>query len=523
MESRHRSATGPAEPPGPAEWFARRALRNPADPAISFQDRTWTYGEFQTLIESVADALASGGAQRGSRIAWLGFNHPLTLAVMFAANRIGAIFVPLNYRLSPRELKECVDDAGIHTIVADASHTHLIDEIGSGNATSRFIVTDEVAPPGWHSLEKLMTEASPAQACAGKPDDIAIIAFTSGTTGRAKGAMLTNANIYLTNINWSLSHGYRDSDVTIVSAPFFHVGGLFVNLTPTLMWGGHAIIQQHFDALAFMREVERYRVTITFMVPATMLMVSQHPEFETIDLSSLRLIVQGGAPAPRPLLALYGERGIPVSNCYGMSEATGAVTLLDPREAISRLGSCGRPGMLTSVRLVDAAGLEITSPGERGEVLMKGGGVMAGYWERPDATAAAFDADGWLRSGDIGYFDEEGYLYICDRLKDMLISGGENVYPAELESLFHGHPAIAEVAVIGAPDEKWGERVVAIAALKPGSELTLEDLRAFCEGQLARFKLPRELHLVDALPRNANGKIQKGELRSRFVSSGGNA
>ncbi|MGE0231212.1 MAG: long-chain fatty acid--CoA ligase [Flavobacteriaceae bacterium] len=517
----HHSATGPAEPPGLAEWFARRALRNPQDRAITFEERTWTYREFQSQIEAIADVLHAAGAAAGSRIAWLGFNHPLTLSVMFATNRIGAIFVPLNYRLSPRELGECIADAGVHTIVADASHTHLVDEIRGDFSSTFHIVTDEDAPAGWHSLERLLA-AAPVQApvVSGAPGDTAIIAFTSGTTGRAKGAMLTNANIFLTNLNWSLSHGYRDSDVTLVTAPFFHVGGLFVNLTPTLMWGGHAVIQPHFDALDFMRAVERYRVTITFMVPATMLMVSQHEAFETADLSSLRLIVQGGAPAPRPLLALYGQRGIPVSNCYGMTEATGAVSLLDPREAISRLGSCGRPGMLTDVRLVDGEGNEIAAPGERGEVLMKGGGVMAGYWERPDATAAAFDADGWLRSGDIGYFDEDGYLYICDRLKDMLISGGENVYPAELESLFHGHPAIAEVAVIGAPDDKWGERVVAIAVLRPGASLTLEDLRDFCGGRLARFKLPRELHLVEALPRNANGKIQKGELRARFSRAG---
>lgn len=512
-------AAADSNPRGLAEWLCRRAKRSGANPALTFQGETWDYRELQRRIEALSAVFAALGAGYETRIGWLGFNHPLTIVAMFAANRIGAIFVPLNYRLSPREIAECMEDAGIHTIVADATHAHLVDAVRETVPTVCYLVPGDAAPAGWQALDHLLAEAPPsAPKAGGEPDDVAVIAFTSGTTGRSKGAMITNGNIFETNINWSLSHQYSSGDVALVWSPFFHVGGLFVNLTPTLLWGGHVVIQQHFDPLDFMRAVETYRVTVSFLVPATMLMISQHEAFDGADFSSLRLIVQGSAPVPRPLLALCNERGIPVSHCYGMTESTGAATLLETHEAIDRLGSCGRPGMLADIRIIDADGRPVTQAGQRGEVCIRGGMVMKGYWNLPEATRAAIDEDGWLRSGDVGYFDEDGYLYISDRIKDMLISGGENVYPAELESVFHAHPAIAEAAVIGAPDKKWGERVVVIAALKPHASLTLEDLRDFCEGRLARYKLPRELHIVEALPRNANGKIQKGELRTRFAS-----
>jgi fatty-acyl-CoA synthase len=250
-----------------------------------------------------------------------------------------------------------------------------------------------------------------------------------------------------------------------------------------------------------------------FGVPAMFQFMAQHPDFEATDLSSLRTLICGGAPCPEPLLKAYAGRGVPIQQGYGLTETAPMVTFLAPEYALAKLGSSGRPPLFTELRLIDSERAEITAPHVNGEICVRGPNVMAGYWNRPDATAEAIDADGWFHTGDVAYLDEDGFLYICDRVKDMIISGGENIYPAEVESVLDGHPAIAEVAVVGAPDERWGETVVAVAALKPGAELTLEDVRDFAGRSLARYKLPRRLQLVDALPRNPTGKILKYELR----------
>jgi fatty-acyl-CoA synthase len=345
-----------------------------------------------------------------------------------------------------------------------------------------------------------------------------MLIYTSGTTGKPKGVMLSHANIWANNLNWILTSDFTSRDVTLNCAPLFHVGGLCVVLLPTLMAGGHVILQGGFDAAGYLRDLEQYRVSVSFAVPAMMLFASQHESFDRTDLSALRLIVAGGAPVPEPLLRLYGARGVPVSQCYGLTEATSGVTFLETGRAIAKLGSCGRPGFMSEVRLIDGDGKLITRPHTRGEICMRGGNISPGYWNRPQETAASLDAEGWMRSGDGAYFDEDGFYYICDRIKDMIISGGENIYPAEIESVLYEHPAIAEVAVIGAADERWGERVVAIVAPKAGAQLTLEQLLAFAGPRLARYKLPRELHLLDVMPRNSNGKIIKTELRQRYAA-----
>jgi fatty-acyl-CoA synthase len=316
--------------------------------------------------------------------------------------------------------------------------------------------------------------------------------------------MLTNRNFWINNINWLLSSDYTSRDVALNTAPLFHVGGLCVVLLPTFMAGGHNVLHNGFDPANFLADIERYHVTITFTVPAMMLFASQHANFASADLSSMRMIVAGGAPVPEPLLHTYAARNIPVSQCLETDRAT------------TKLGCCGRPGMLTEVRLIDDAGKLITEPNVPGELCMRGGNVTKGYWNLPEATAQVLDADGWFRSGDVARRDEEGFYTICDRTKDMIISGGENIYSAEVESVLYGHPAIAEAAVIGIPDDRWGETVLAIVVPRPGAALTLEDLRDFAAKSLARFKLPRVLELIDAMPRNSNGKVQKAELRQRF-------
>ena len=507
------------DPEGLAEWLRRRALRAPEKPALSFQGETWSYGEFQARIERMAAMLAAGGIGRGDRVALLAFNHPTTLVTLFATARIGAILVPLNYRLSPVELLDIVADAGAHTLIVDERNRAAIETVREAMPCRRYLLFGG-ASARWESLDDALAAAAPTvPAVDGQPDDVAVLIYTSGTTGRPKGVMLSNRNFWINNVNWVLSSDYTSRDVTLNTAPLFHVGGLCVVLLVTFMAGGHNILHDGFEPGAFLADIERNRVTVTFTVPAMMLFASQHERFAKTDLSSLRIIVAGGAPVPEPLLRTYAARNVPVSQCYGMTEATAGVTFLETERAATKLGSCGRPGMLTEVRLIDEQGRIITEPDVAGELCMRGGNVTQGYWNLPEATAQVRSPDGWFRSGDVARRDAEGFYTICDRTKDMIISGGENIYSAEVESVLYGHPAVAEVAVIGIPDEKWGETVLAIVVPKPGHSLTLEEMREFAGRSLARFKLPRALEIIDVMPRNSNGKVQKPDLRKRFCGA----
>jgi fatty-acyl-CoA synthase len=520
----HRSAplgvaTQGLDPTGLAESFRRRALRSPLRPALSFGADTWSYGALQERIEALSAVLAAGGVGAGDRVAYVGFNHPVTLTALFAAARLGAIFVPLNFRLSAPELEFVINDAGVHTLIVGDAHTAVIGAVRPSLCCQRYLGSG-TPTSGWEDLELLLSnvlEIPPA--INGNPDEVVLMLYTSGTTGSPKGVMLTNANLWVSNLNSVLTSDFSSRDVVLNCAPLFHAGGLTVMSLPTLAAGGHLVLHESFEPSAFLRALEACSVTVGFAVPAMMLALSQNPKFETVDLSTLRMMATGAAPVPEPLLRRFHDRGIPVSHLYGMTEATTAVTFLDPDFAAEKLGSCGRPGVLSEVRLVDFVGHPITDPWVEGEVCLRGGTITKGYWNRPDATAALLDADGWLRSGDVGYFDAGGFLYLCDRVKDMIITGGENVYPAEVENVLYGHPAIAEVAVIGGPDETWGERVICVAALTQGATLSLEELQVFAGEWLARYKLPREMHLVDALPRNANGKVVKSELRVRFAAA----
>jgi len=502
-----------------AEWFRRRATRAPDRPALSFEGQTWRYGALQDEIEQLSAVLVAGGLRAGERLAWLGFNDPLQIVALFAAARIGAIFVPLNFRLSAPELKSIIDDAGVHTVIADATHAPLLDSIRESLCCQRYLGLGMVSAD-WLALATERDAGYPIPvAVNSRPEDVVLLLYTSGTTGRPKGVMISSRNIWTGNLNGLLSTDLNSRDVTLNCAPLFHAAALGVLVLPSLMAGAHLILQRSFDAAGLLSALAQYSVTLTMLVPAMMLMISQHTDFATADLSALRLVLAGGAPVPEPLLRTFATRRIAVSQCYGMTESTAIATLLDAEFAMSRLGSCGRPAALTDVCLVDREGARITEPHRPGEVWLRGGNIASGYWNRPEESAAAF-RDGWFRSGDGATVDEQGFYTICDRLKDMIISGGENIYPAEIEGLLYEHSAIAEAAVIGAPDARWGERVLVIAVLKPGSCLDLDALRAFVEPRLARYKLPSELHVVDALPRSSTGKILKAELRKRFAGAG---
>jgi fatty-acyl-CoA synthase len=501
---------------GLGNWLHQRALRTPHRKALTFEGTTWTYAQLQDRIDRLANGLGAKGVCQGDRVGFLGFNQPAFLETLFAAARLGAIFVPLNYRLTGPELSYIITNAGIHTLIADAPHRPVIDPIRDELPCRRFFSADHPAE-GWPTIQAMIEAQTPIRsgtAVAG--DDTAIIMYTSGTTGRPKGAMLTHGNIWWNNINVLLAYDVREGDSSLLIAPLFHIGGLNVNSLVIWQKGGHIVLHRSFDATKCLDDIARYRITTLFGVPAMLLFISQEPGFGTADLSSLDIIVCGGAPVPEPLMRLYAERGVPINQGYGMTEASPFVTFLAPEWGMAKLGSAGRTPMFSEVRVVDAGGRDVGASRVNGEVITRGPNIMKGYWSNPEATRAAIDSEGWFHTGDIGYLDEDGFLYIADRLKDMVITGGENVYPAEVESALYDHPAIAEIAVIGLADDKWGEAVVAIAALRPGAMLDLEELRAFGTDRLARYKLPRRLEIVTALPRNPAGKVLKFQLRARF-------
>ena len=491
-------------------WLARRAERSPRRRALTFEGTTLTFAQLQERVDRLASALRAGGVCHGDRVGFLGLNQPAFLETLFAASRLGAIFVPLNFRLSGPELAFIIGDAGVHTLVVDAQHQPLIDGIRDGLPVRRHLNAEA-------ELQDAIAQAEPlSDAEQLDPDEVALIMYTSGTTGRPKGAMLTHGNLWWNNV--ASLHGIDtlESDVTLVCAPLFHIGGL--NVTTLLAWhrGAEVVLHRSFDPGAVLASIPEYGVTTMFGVPAMFLFMSQHPSFEATDLTSVRLFICGGAPVPEPLIKLYNGRGIPIQQGYGLTETSPSVSFLSNEFALSKIGSAGRPAFLDDIRLAAPDGTVVTEPLERGEICIKGPNVMKGYWNRPDATAAAIDPEGWFHSGDLGYFDEDGFLYIVDRVKDMVITGGENVYPAEVESVLYQHPAVAEVAVIGLPDDRWGEAVVAVVALKEGNDLTLDQLRDFAGSSLARYKLPSRLELVEFLPRNPAGKVLKFELREQL-------
>jgi fatty-acyl-CoA synthase len=329
--------------------------------------------------------------------------------------------------------------------------------------------------------------------------------------------MLTHGNLFWNNVNALLAFDISQHDVSLLCAPLFHIGGLNVTTLLTLQKGGHIVLMPTFDPGQALKLIVEHRVTTMFGVPAMFLFMSQTPQFAATDLSSIRYILCGGAPVPVPLINRYAERGVPFAQGYGLTETAPLALVLRTDEVAVKVGAAGHQVLpLSDVRLVNGDNRPVPA-GQRGEICVRGPQVMAGYWNNPEATEAVIDAEGWFHTGDIGQADEEGYVWVVDRFKDMVISGGENVYTAEVEDVLYRHPAIAEVAVLGTPHERWGEAVTAVAALHPGATLTLEELRAFARDKLAGYKIPLRLEFVDVLPRNPAGKVLKYQLRERLA------
>ncbi|MBM3267457.1 MAG: long-chain fatty acid--CoA ligase [Candidatus Sericytochromatia bacterium] len=499
------------------DWLAKWARYAPEKVALvdDFSGRRYTYLELANRADRAAAALQRLlGIEKGDRIAILALNCPQTLELVFAAGKIGAIVVPLNYRLTVAELAYIVADAAPKAIFYGPEFEATAREI-LREAPVEFPVP--FAGGDLASYEDLVESPGASEGAVRADvglDDPHLILYTSGTTGRPKGAVLTHGtitwNAVNTQVGWDLTH----DDVTITHTPFFHTGGLNVLTTPLLHRGGRVVLMRAFDAAKSLSLIERERATVVFAVPTMFQLIADLPEFHTTDLSSLRFFITGGAPCPVSLIETYSRRGVTFKQGYGLTEAGPNCFTLDARDAVRKAGSVGFPNMHVDVRVVADDGRD-ANPGEVGELLIRGPHLFGGYWRNPDATAQA-TRGGWLHTGDLVRRDEEGYTYIVDRKKDMYISGGENVYPAELERILHGHPHIADVAIIGVPDAKWGE--VGLAVVVPAGQLSEQDVLDHLDGKVARYKLPKAVTFATELPRNAGGKVLKAELRKRYAT-----
>jgi fatty-acyl-CoA synthase len=497
------------------DWIAHFAGRTPHKVAAVdlASDRRLTYAQLDARISRLASHLREElKIARGARVAVLALNTTDTLEIQFACGRLGAVFVPLNTRLTVPELHFIVGDCAPRLMIHDADLAETALAVAKLCNTAS---TLKLGPDG--SYECAIASAKPL---AGSEmvtlDDISTIMYTSGTTGLPKGAIITHGMTFWNCVNLGGPACIGPSSVLLTVLPLFHTGGLNCYTNPVLHAGGTVLIMRQFDPAVALKLISDplQGINVFFGVPSIYQFMAQHPAFGAADFGRLIVGGVGGAPMPVPLLQVWEARGVALQQGYGMTETSPAVLVLDREDAARKAGSAGKPVLHTEVRVVRPDGTDCAA-GELGELWVKGPNITPGYWNRPDANESSF-TDGWLHTGDATRVDDEGFYYIVDRWKDMYISGGENVYPAEVENVLHQLGAIAEAAVIGVPDAQWGEIGMAIVAVKPGQSLTESEIMEHCAKNLARFKSPRLIRFVDALPRNATGKIHKPTLRKNF-------
>jgi fatty-acyl-CoA synthase len=487
---------------GLGSWPARRALISPDRVALVFGDRSITYAELHDRVARLADRLRVAGIGPGDRVGYLGPNHPAFVETMFATYAIGGVFVPLNFRLTAPEIDYQLADSGAKLLV------HGPECAATVQASSADVIRVPLS-----AYEQMVSDGEPAaNDVAVTLDDPACILYTSGTTGRPKGAVLTHGNVIWNCYNVLVCVDVTGDTVTLTSAPLFHVAALNQCLLPTFLKGGCSVLMPSWDVGKCFDLIERHRVTWMFGVTTMFAGLAQSDRFRSADLSSVRNMMVGGAAVPSALTRTYLERGLTFCQGYGMTETAPGATFLEAPESASHVGSAGVPVMFADVRCV-TPDLTPVAPGEPGEVQVRGPNVSPGYWRDPRATAQAFTPDGWLRTGDIAVVSGDGHYFIVDRLKDMFVSGGENVYPAEVEAAIFEHPAVVEAAVVGVPDPKWGEVGRAFVVLAPGASLDLSDLSDFLTSRLGRYKIPKYLDVVESLPRTGSNKVKKAPLR----------
>ncbi|PRI12664.1 acyl-CoA synthetase [Leucobacter massiliensis] len=525
---------------GLGSWLATRRQKNPDKTALIFGDeQRMSYGELADRTDALSGLLWQRGLRRGDSVAFLGENCPEFLMTLFGCAQLGVIFVPVNTRLAPPEIAHVLSDSDARMLIHGPEFAELATTVAAQLQLPHRIQTGEEGADGRPGLDALLAEGTRGHVdSAVGLDDPAAILYTSGTTGRAKGAVLSHGNLSWVSINALVDYDLASTDVALMISPMFHAAALGMGALPVILKGGTMVLEQRFDAGRALALIERHRVTQLSGVPTTYQLLADHPKWAETDISSLAKLTCGGSAVPTRILEAYEARGLSFSQGYGMTETSPGATSLAPEMTRRKQGSVGLPHFFTEVRIaaIAAGESEDDSPGEAsgenpvpvavaprgtiGEIQVRGPNVFLGYRGLPEATAAAFTPDGWFRSGDLGYLDEDGYLFIADRLKDMIISGGENIYPAEIEDLLYGLDGVSGAAVIGAPDEQWGEVPWAILTVQEGTDpehLSTEAVRAALDGKLARYKLPKRVIVTDDLPRTASGKVRKAELRARYT------
>ncbi|MDE0702224.1 MAG: AMP-binding protein [Rhodospirillaceae bacterium] len=500
-------------------WIAHRAGWAPDDTAIRFEGTDISYAVLEDRIGRTVGALAGElGIGEGDRVAHLGVNAPETIELLFACARFGAIFVPLNNRLTVEELLWQLQDCGARLLFVEPDFFDRAAELAAALPDLR-LATYGGADPRWPGLERLRKAAKrcPPSLCADLRRPAKIV-YTSGTTGRPKGAVLSQEALFYTALNGQSVFEFRRDDRILTAIPLFHVGGMNIQTLPALRAGAAVTLHRRFDPAAVLKTLVEDRTTLVAIVPTMARALFALPDFADADLSGLRCVCMGSSSVPPALFAPWHAKGLPVNQVYGLTESGPTAVALPIADGFARSASAGKPVLHCAAKVVaDDSGGE-AAPGEIGEIWLRGPNLMTEYWGDPEATADAFTEDDWFRTGDLGRVDRDGYFFVEDRKTDMIISGGENIYPAELERILAEADDLAEFAVVGRPDEKWGETPVCIAVPRPGSAVTEETVLALFDGRLARYKRPRAVVLTQGpLPRTPLGKVRRFELRQALL------
>lgn len=510
----------------------RKALKFfPGKEAIVCGRNRWTYRDFGERIFRLASFLEKAGVKKGDKVALLHPNCHYFLELYYGISEIGAISVPINYRLSPQEIAFILEDSESKLLFVDPAFRRQIDSVrGEMGQVEKIIWTGEDRVPGkdpdlWY--EEILTQTAPPR-CAEieiEPDDVAQLYYTSGTTGRPKGVMLSHKNVYSHALGTIAELHLTDQDVWIHVAPLFHLADAWATWAITWVGGTHVLVRE-FDSRAVLETIEREKVTITNLIPTMLNLMVNDPHVGDYDYKSLRVLLSGGAPiAPEVVRKIIETFRCDYIQTYGMTETSPYLTVSILKEHLKRLpyedqlrfkAKTGREFINVELKVVNDRGEEVKKDEkEVGEIIVRGDTVTRGYWKLPEETEKAI-RDGWLYTGDMAVIDEEGYVTIVDRKKDMILTGGENVYSTEVENVLYTHPSILECAVIGVPDEKWGEAVKAVVVLKPGKQASEEEIIRFCKDRIAHYKAPKSVDFIDALPRTGSGKIHKKGLKDKY-------
>jgi acyl-CoA synthetase (AMP-forming)/AMP-acid ligase II len=493
---------------GVGSWIERRARVAPERVAIIFDGKTSTYEQLAGRIRRLAHGLRGLGVERGDRVAWLGPNHAAFLETLLASAKLGAVLAPVNHRLDAWVLRHVLEDSAPKVAVMAGTQASPAIPV----RVQAEVWVDDVCD-GAVGYEELIAEAvdEPIDEQVGL-GDLCMLPYTSGTTGLPKGVMLTHGNITWNVVNFLSTTEFESDDVTIAIAPFFRVGGTGVNVLPILFKGGTVVIPRTSEPDEILRLIGHHRVSVGFGNPDLLYALIRSPAWTAADLSSIRMFISGGAPVPERLIRSYSQRGVPFVQGYGLSEAAPLVLLLDQENALRKTGSAGKPPLFVDVNIVRPDGTPCASH-ETGELLVRGPNVMSGYWNLPDETRRVIDAEGWLHTGDAARVDDEGYIWIVDRLNDAFFSSGEIVYPGDVERVLLQHPSVADAGVVGV-DIGHGVEGRAFVVPAPAHEIATEDLLTFCRELLKPYEVPVSIRVVERLPRNSVGKLMRHELHA---------